>query len=373
MVDRSVPRPDLSRPGAIAIPAGGSLHAASWLAWLLVISAFVFLTSNPLYLALAFLAACGAYLAVRDSPKVRATLPFVALGLALAAFSVPFNVLTGSSGDTVLADLPRLAFPDWFGGVTLGGTVTAEALVSAGGRALSIATLVVAAAAFNSAVDHFRLLRLAPRGLSQVMLVFTIAALVVPQGIAQTKAVAEAQRLRGQRARGLRSLPGLLLPVLQGALERSIQRAESLDARGFGGGEGPGGRFAALAGVGGLGLAAWGAFDHFYQGAGPLPAAAMVGGFALVAATLYRPGGGRKRRPLRPNPLATRDRLLVGAAALGLALVLVLRALGLGDAAYLPYPDFALPQFHSLGALAAALLLAPALLHAPLTDPEAKP
>lgn len=341
---------------------GRGLHAGAWLVWLLAISAFVLLTSNPLYITLALLAAAGAYLAVRDTPKGRAMTPFVLLGLALAVLSVPFNLLTGSTGDATLVELPSLTFPDWLGGVTLGGEATAEALVAAGTRALSIATLVLAAAAFNGGVDHFRLLRLAPPGLSHVMLVFTIAALVVPQGFAQAKAVAEGRRLRGRPGRGLRAVPALVLPVLQGALERSLQRAESLDARGFGGGRGAPSQWTALAGVAGLGLAAWGAFSHFYAGSGILSSVAMAVGAALVAATLYS-GGARRRSFLRVDRLTDRDRLLLACAALSLALVLALRLADAGDVTYLPYADLALPDFHPAGAVAAALLLAPALLH----------
>ncbi len=213
-----------------------SLHPLAWLAWLASASALVFLTANPLYLSLAFLACGAVYLSVRDSAKGRALTPFVLIGLALAALSVPLNVLMGSTGPTELASLPVLTFPSWFGGVTFGGTITGEALVTAAGRAISIATLVLAAAAFNAAIDHFRLLRLAPRALSQLMLSMTIAVLVIPESATQARRVAEARRLRGRSARGLAALPALLLPTLQGALERSIQRAESLDARGFGAG-----------------------------------------------------------------------------------------------------------------------------------------
>lgn len=339
-----------------------SLHAGAWAVWLLAVSAFVFLTSNPLYLTLALLSAGGAYLAVRDSPKGRAMTPFVLLGLALAALSVPFNLLTGSSGDTVLADAPSLSFPDWFGGVTLGGAVTAEALVAATARALSIATLVVAAAAFNSGVDHFRLLKLAPRGLAQVMTVFTIAALVIPQGLAQARAVAEGRRLRGRPGRGLRALPALVLPVLQGALERSVQRAESLDARGFGGRAGATSPWSTCAGVGGLGLASWGAFAHFYWGPNVPAALAMAGGAALVVAALYR-GRGRGSSGLRVIPWTAADRMLLLASLSSLGLILSLRLAGAGDATYLSYPEVATPSFHAAGALGAALLLAPALLH----------
>ncbi len=336
------------------------LHPAAWLAWLLGGSAAVFLTSNPLYLSLALLAAFGVYLSAGDSTKGRALWPFVKLGLALAAVSLPFNVLTGSSGPTVLATLPELRFPSWFGGVTLGGAVTGEALVSGTSRALGIATLVVLAAAFNSAVDHFRLVRLAPRGLSPVANTLTIALLVVPQALEQSRAVAEAQRLRGRRARGLRALPGLLLPTLRGALERSVQRAESLDARGFGAGGRAHGWLAAVAGVAGLGISAWGAFAHYYYGASPSTAGTMAAGVGLVAFVLLA-GGGAARQRLRADRWAWRDGTVVVAVLLAVVLVLALRAAGAGDAGYLPYPALAAPAFHPAGAAAFLLLLAPAL------------
>lgn len=339
--------------------AAGALHPGAWLAWLMCASVAVFLTSNPLYLSLGLLAACGVYLSVRDSPKGRALGAFVKLGIALAALSVPFNVLTGSSGSTVLATLPEVSFPRWFGGVTLGGAITGEALLSATGRAVGIGTLVVLAAAFNAAVDHFRLLRLAPRRLSHLMLTLTISILVVPQALAHARAVAEAKRLRGRRARGLRALPGLLLPVLHGALERSVQRAESLDARGFGGGGRSGGRLAAVAGVVGLGLFAWGAFAHFYYGPGLVAAAMMVAGLALVAATLFRRGEVRWNR-LRADRWTRLDGVVVGAAILAVVLLLSLRLAGAGDADYVAYPAATAPAFHPAGAVAFVLLLIPA-------------
>lgn len=337
----------------------GALHPGAWLAWLMAASVAVFLTSNPLYLSLGLLASCGVYVSVRDSPKGRALGAFVKLGLALAALSVPVNVLTGSSGPTVLATLPEVSLPRWFGGVTLGGAVTGEALLSATGRAAGIGTLVVLAGAFNSAVDHFRLLRLAPRGLSHLMLTLTIAILVVPRALAHARAVAEAQRLRGRRGRGLRALPGLLLPILHGALERSVQRAESLDARGFGGGGQSGGWLTAPAGVAGLGLCAWGAFAHFYYGPGLLATVAVVAGLALVAATLVR-GGGLRANRLRADRWTKRDGVVIGAAMLAVLLLVALRLTGAGDADYVPYPAVTAPAFHPAGAVAFLLLLVPA-------------
>jgi energy-coupling factor transport system permease protein len=348
----------LARDAVQFSASSAGLHPGAWLAWLVAVSVAAFLTSNPLYLSLALLASASVYASVRHTAKARALAPFVYLGLVFAALSIPFNVLTGSSGPSVLASAPTLTFPRWLGGVTFGGDITAEALVAATSRAITIATLVLAAAAFNAAVDHFRLLRLAPRALSQVMLSLTIALLVVPEATARARAVAEAQRLRGRRARGLRAVPSLLLPTLQGALERAVQRAESLEARGFGANASAANAPLVAIGVAGLGLALWGAFAHFYYGAGVASTVAMAAGAAGICVTLVRVGSPPAGR-LRSDKWSAFDVLVAASAAMSIALVISLRLTGGGDADYLPYPEVVAPAFHPAGAAAFVLLLLP--------------
>jgi len=345
--------------GALAAVDGG-LHPGAWLAWLAAGCATVFLTSNPLYLSLAFLAVGGVYLSVRESPKGRVFGPFVLIGLAFAALSIPLNVLTGSSGPSVLFTLPEISFPDWFGGVTLGGAVTAEALVTATTLAIGIASLVLLAGAFNASIDHFRLIRLAPSALSQLMLTLSVAIVVIPQAVAHARAVAEARRLRGRTARGLRALPGLLLPTLHGALERSVQRAESMEARGFGGSERTGGTAVSFLGVVGLGVAMWGAFAHYWYGPGLWPSAAMAAGVALVGFGLFRTIGPRATR-LRADSWGLLDGIVIAAAVTSPGLLLALRVMGTGDVSYLAYPEVVAPAFHAAAAVAMLLLLTPVL------------
>lgn len=335
------------------------IHAGAWLAWLTAVAALAFLTSNTLYIALAFIAVLGVYATVADSPRGRAMLPIVLFGIALAVLSIPFNLVTGSNGDAVLFELPSVTFPDWFGGVTLGGEITGESLLTAGSRALGIATLVVAAAVFNSVIDHFRLLKLAPPALAQVMIVFTIAVLVVPQGITRARSVAEGRRLRGRSIRGVRAIASLVLPVLQGALEGAVQRAESLESRGFGGGIDSPSKWKSFLAVAGLGLLAWGAFSYYYHGSELIYVGAISLGALAVVAALYSRGR-RERSVLRRPGLARHDWILLAAAGGSAALILALRLAGTGDVTYLPYPDFDVPAFHPAGAIAAMLLIAPA-------------
>jgi energy-coupling factor transport system permease protein len=202
-----------------------------------------------------------------------------------------------------------------------------------------------------------------PSVLKQMGVVVTVAMLLIPQAVGQAWAVAEAQRLRGRRVRGLRGLAGLAVPVLAGALERSIQRAESLDARGFGS-LAPSvkrtSHWVALLSVAGLGLVACGGFGYFYYGGSSLPAIAVVAaGVVSIAFAVRVQGRGVITSHYCQEPWTRPDVLVAGCSLLSVVLLIGMRALGAGDVAYNPYPNVAAPALHPLGALAILLLLAP--------------
>ena len=339
-----------------------AVQAEAWLAWLVTASVAVFLTSNPFYLATACLAGLVVYESLPGGQRRRAYGLIVKIGLFFALLSIPFNVLTGSSGSTALVDLPRLSFPGWLGGVTLGGRVTVEAALYAAGRALRLVALLLFATAFNVGVDHYRLLRLVPSALKQLGVVATVAVLLLPQSFAQARSVAEAQRLRGRRMRGLRDAGAFVVPVLAGALERSIARAESLDARGFGSmpsGDATSGRTKALAMLS-VGLAGAGVCVYLYRGDNALPALAVIAA-AVVAAMLVMRARGNRVEATRYSrePLARPSALVIACSVLSLALLLAMRIAGAGGVSYYPYPTAMMPELHPLAVMAFLLLLAP--------------
>jgi energy-coupling factor transport system permease protein len=61
-----------------------------------------------------------------------------------------------------------------------------------------------------------------------------IALTFAPQLVTDAARVRAAHRLRGQNGTGLRSLRRLAMPVLEGALERSVDLAAAMDSRGYG-------------------------------------------------------------------------------------------------------------------------------------------
>ncbi len=340
--------------------ANSTLQAEAWLAWLVAASVAVFVTSNPFYLATACLAGLVVYESLPGGRRRRAYGLIIKIGLFFALLSIPFNVLTGSSGATGLVDLPRLSFPGWLGGVTLGGRITAEAALYAAGRALRLVALLMFAAAFNVGVDHYRLLRRVPAALRQLGVVATVAVLLLPQALAQGRQIVEAQRLRGRRMRSLRDAGAFVVPVLAGALERSIQRAESLEARGFGSASSDyvgDIRTKALV-LAAAGLSATGIGLYLYEGALPALALIAAAGAAVIFA-LHLRGDSVETTRYSHDPLSQASILVLGSSLVSLALLLVMRAGGLGDVAYYPYPVATMPELHPLAVVAFLLLLAP--------------
>ncbi len=350
-----------ARTGKQSRARAASLQAEAWSAWLLAASISVFLTSNPLYLATACLVGLVVY-ASMPARRQRGAYGFILkIGLLFALLSVPFNVLTGSSGSTTLVELPRLTFPGWLGGVTFGGNATLESLLYASSRALRLMALLLFATAFNVGVDHYRLLRLTPRALRQLGVVVTVAVLLLPQSFAQGRAVSQAQRLRGRRLRGVRNVGAFVVPVLAGALERSIQRAESLDARGFGGGRFEMGHGTRLFSIASIGLLAAGASAYAYDRSWALPAFATVAASAVLALlALKARGRGFEATRYSQERLEATSLLVVGCAAASLLLLAAMRVVGGGGIDYYPYPAASMPQYSPLVATTLLLLLAPA-------------
>jgi energy-coupling factor transport system permease protein len=341
------------------------MHTITWLVWLSAAFAATLLAPNPLYLCLIFLAAMQVFLAWRgDAPLARSFGLFLRAGAYVCAGYVLFSVITvgGARGFTVLLELPALRMPAWLGGVVFGGPVTAEALAWGFTRGFGIWTLMVLFGAFNALVDHHRLLRLAPPALFHAGLAVTIAVAFVPSLLRAIAEIGQAQRARGHRFGGPRSWPPLVAPLLAGSLERSVQLAEALDARGYGRAEPPSvWRQLCLA----LGLPLLGAatFVWLYYGQNALLPALALGAasaccFLLPLRTATR---GAPRSRYSRERWRRRDTLTVAAATACVVALLALRSAGAGSLVYYPFPAMVAPGFSLWIGATLLLLAAPAL------------
>ncbi|MFE4666748.1 energy-coupling factor transporter transmembrane component T [Streptomyces sp. NPDC056716] len=194
-------------------------------------------TTNPLLLVLLIMVSAYVVAARRpDTPWARSYNAFVKLALAVIALRVLFTVVLGSPipGTHVLLTLPEIPLPDWAQGIRLGGRVTLESLLFAFYDGLRLATMLICVGAANALANPSRLLKSLPGALYELGVAVVVALTFAPHLIADVQRLRAARRLRGRPDRGIRGLLQVGMPVLEGALERSVALAAAMDARGYG-------------------------------------------------------------------------------------------------------------------------------------------
>jgi energy-coupling factor transport system permease protein len=337
-------------------------HPAAWVLWLVGAAAIPLLTQQPLYLLLTLGGAWLVFHTLRHvSPEAAMWGSFIKLALFIWAFTVPFNALSAHYGRIVLFSLPA----NW---PVVGGIVTLEAIIQGLISGLKLVTLLLVFAAFNTGVDHYRLLRLTPSFLYHLGVITSIAVTFVPQMMTAGQEIREAQTIRGHRFRGVRDLLPLFVPLLTGGLERAVGLAESMEARGFGGNvRAVSPREELLTKFGtllALLLTLAGVLWYGYFASTQKIGLALVGlGVALLVCIFWRMGRRVTRARYRRGVWRRRDTAL---ALAGLALTAGLLVIWLARPSllrYSPYPPYPLwPDFNvGLGGLT-LLVPAPALL-----------
>jgi energy-coupling factor transport system permease protein len=147
---------------------------------------------------------------------------------------VGFRVLFNFDAETDIAlDLPtiHISFGP-LGAVDLLGRVSYTALNSALRDGLRMSAIILSIGLANSLANPRRLLKSTPSALNEVATAFAIAINLAPQLIASSKRVSHAKRLRNLGRKT--SATGLIVPIFEDALERSMALAASMDARGYG-------------------------------------------------------------------------------------------------------------------------------------------
>ena len=336
-------------------------HPVAWLIWLAGGLVALSATRNPFYLALT-LCGIGAVLRVvrRRTPDALTVpvspLRFAALVVTLSAL---FNAATVHFGDHVLLRLPS-ALP------LFGGPVTLEALVFGALNGVVLSGIYTAFLVLNYAVAVRALVGLIPRAFHPVAVVVSIALTFVPTTLRQFQAIREAQAIRGHHVRGLRDWLPLFLPLLVGGLERALQLAEAMTARGFASAERQAIPAAARLGLaGGLALLLAGWLLQLAWRQAILGPALMALGAGSVVAVLWQLGRRVPRTTYRRHAWGAPDTIgalggLVAAAACAVAWPGLDRA----SIFYYPYPTLRLPGFDLIIGLALGGLLLPAALAA---------
>ncbi|WP_344074802.1 energy-coupling factor transporter transmembrane protein EcfT [Streptomyces crystallinus] len=214
-----------------------SVHPGAWWLWAIGLATAASRTTNPLLLAL-LVTVAGYVVAARrtDAPWARSYTAFVKLGLAVVAIRLVFNIALGSPipGSHTLLTLPEAPLPEWAKGIRIGGRVTAEGMLFALYDGARLATLLICVGAANALANPARLLKSLPGALYEAGVAVVVAMTFAPNMVADVARLRTARRLRGRPTGGIKAILQIGLPVLEGALERSVAVAASMDARGYG-------------------------------------------------------------------------------------------------------------------------------------------
>ncbi len=351
------------------------LHPGAWWLWALGMATAASRTTNPLTLVV-FAAAVGCVVSFRrtDAPWARGFGTYLRLGLIVIVIRVVFRMLLGGQyGTTVLFTLPELHLPEAAAGVRIGGPVSLQGVLAAVYDGVRLATLLLCLGAANVLANPKRLLKSLPAALHEMGVAVTVALTVAPQLVESGQRIRNARKLRGApRQSGV--VRGMLIPVLEDALDRSLVLAAAMDSRGYGrrAEQTRSTRIATatlvLAGVVGVLIGTYGVLD----GTTPrLLGGPMLAAGCIIAVVGIRTGGRRVLRSVyRPDPWGVAEWMV---AACGLA------AAGAMFAASSVNPDNLFPtlqplRWPTLGALPAigALIgVLPAMLAPPVDLGEA--
>jgi energy-coupling factor transport system permease protein len=342
------------------------VHPLAWWGWAacLAVSAMQTISPNPFLLLLLGAVACFVVASCRgNDPWSRSLAFFLRLGLVVIVIRVVIEIFFGQRGNPghVLFTMPHVPLPSWAAAVSIGGAVTLESIITAAVLGLQIAVILVCFGAANSLVSPYRLLRCLPAVLYEAGVAVTVALAFTPELVETIGSVRRARRMRGIPTSGLRGLRGIAVPVLEGALDRSLELATSMDARGYGrrgDAAGRARRLATGATVAGLLLAAVGVYGVTDAGSEfglglPLLAVAAV----LCAVGFVARGRRLQRSRYRPDRWGAAEWLIVGSGLVALGAMALAQALQVPGmvVSFQPLAVPPLPLLPVAGILVAAL------------------
>ena len=333
------------------------LHPAAWWVWAGCLAGAASRTTNPILLALVASVAAFVVSARRTSaPWSRSLVVFFRLGLVVIVLRVVIQMAFGDRlPGHVLFALPQVPLPSWAAGVSVGGPVTAEAVLQAAVDGLRLAVVLVCFGAANSLASPYRLLRCLPAVLYEAGVAVTVTLAFAPEVVMAIGAVRDARRLRGRPTGGIAGLRGMAIPVLETALDRSLQLASSMDARGYGrrvtvgarrlaGGSTAVGLMLVVVGV-------YGILDSGSLPAGGVPF--LAAGAVLVGYGLGVSGRRTNRTRYRPDPWGAPEWVVTASGAVVLSSLIVASMLAVAGLQLQLYPLHVplLPLLPTLGIL----------------------
>ena len=302
--------------------------------WSAALAAAAIKTTNPLLLAL-LAAVVGFVVAARRTSALwsRSFGTFLRIGAVVVVIRVGVQVVFGVRlPGHRLFSLPQVPLPTWAAGVSIGGPVTLESVLQATYEGLRLAVILLCFGAANALASPYRLLRCLPAILYEAGVAVTVALAFAPEAVIAAANIRAARRLRGRPTRGFAGLRGLAVPVLESALDRSLELAASMDARGYGRRAAvrrPVRVLASAATSGGLLAVAVGIYGLLDAGSPRALGLPVLGtGAALLATGVIASGRRTSRTRYRPDPWSIAEWLVALAGVTTLVAFTVADAIG---------------------------------------------
>jgi energy-coupling factor transport system permease protein len=212
-------------------------HPLTW--WLLAIAFIISasMSTSSIYL---FTIASFSLLLVwvfRERASYAKSIGFY-LRLALAVvfiriiFRIIFNMETDANNPLIVLPALTIRFNESFV-MQLLGPISRESFIFALTDGLRLAAIVLAVGMASSLANPRKLLRSTPGALYEIASAVSIAINLAPQLITSLNRVKKARSLRGQ-SKGIKTLPGLVIPVLEDSIDQTMSLAASMSSRGFG-------------------------------------------------------------------------------------------------------------------------------------------
>ena len=212
------------------------VHPTTW--WLLaIVLAVIAGTASSLWQTATISAASVALILMfRENASWARSLGFyLALAAAVIVIRILFRMVFSFSGeeDQILFQLPALTVNVGLGEINLFGNISLRSIMGALLDGSRLAAIILAVAIANTLANPKKLLKSAPGALYEIATSVSVAINLAPQLIESFNRVRRARSLRG-RSKRTGQLAGILIPVLEDTLDRSLLMAASMDARGFG-------------------------------------------------------------------------------------------------------------------------------------------
>lgn len=269
--------------------------------------------------------------------------------------SVVFNALTVHAGRDVLFTIPT-SVP------LVGGVVTLNAVVYGLVTGVAVLVLVLTGTTIAAGLSWADLVRSLPARVAPLAVAGSVAWSFLPGASRAFVDIRESQASRGHRLRGARDVPQLVVPLIEGGLERALTMSEALEARGFGTSHAVTAtgtrRWPSVALVAGLVTAAY----AVALGRVPITLAGVT--LAAVGAVVLMRSGARgintvRYRTARWSPA---DRAVAIAAVVSATGFLWRQVAASSLSTFNPYPEITMPSLDPLMVLMLALLLVPAAI-----------